>query len=222
MSNKCSRCKRHFETVYSQNSRGQKALCLGCLVTPRAPQAGHAVRIIRSQDALIKDGSIGVLEGIADRDLAPDTQVQVCFNFSAFRGYSYGFDTESCSASGGPSFYIRAGELRPTGSVTEVLFWRWKNEIMGRDRGEEYTLTVPVWEYAAGHLFADCAVEAASVADFLDRYYKPERYRGRGPEYAATLLASHEADFARGGFDLISHHDSVTGLTVAFFGPKAT
>lgn len=216
----CSRCKQEARAIYPQDSRGGNALCLNCLVTSRAPQAGHAVRIVRSLDPLVADGSIGILEGIADRDLAPESQVQVCFNFSAFRGYSYGFDTESCSASGGPSFYIHAGALRPTGTVTEVRFWRWKNEIAGRDQGEAYSLTVPLWEYAAGHLFADCAVTAESVANFLDHYYKPDRYRGRGPEYAATLLASHEADFARDGFDLISHHDSVTGKTVAFFGSQ--
>jgi hypothetical protein len=62
-------------------------------------------------------------------------------------------------------------------------------------------------------------VEAASVEDFLDHYYKPERFRGRGEEYAAALIASHTADFERDGYDVISHHDSVTRETVAFFGP---
>lgn len=64
----------------------------------------------------------------------------------------------------------------------------------------------------------DDRVEAASVADFLDRYYRPDRYRGRGEEYAAGLLASHQQDFAKHGYDLISRHDSVTGQAVAYFG----
>jgi len=68
-------------------------------------------------------------------------------------------------------------------------------------------------------LFRDCAVKASSLDDFLNRYYKPERYRGRGEAYAATLRASHQADLERDGCDVISRHDSVTGQTVAYF-PK--
>mgnify|MGYP001593244694 CR=1 FL=1 len=70
-------------------------------------------------------------------------------------------------------------------------------------------------------LFRDCQVSADNVADFLLRFYKSERYHGRGEDYAAALLASHEADFANDGFDVISRHDSVTGKTVAFYGPFA-
>lgn len=47
-------------------------------------------------------------------------------------------------------------------------------------------------------------VEANSVADFLARYYKPERYTGRGEDYAACLLASHEEHLAEEGFFLRS------------------
>ena len=67
-------------------------------------------------------------------------------------------------------------------------------------------------------MFQDNKVNADSVADFLDRYYKPDRYRGRGDDYAAVLLASHERDFAQQGYDIISRWDSVTGQVVAFFG----
>ena len=69
-------------------------------------------------------------------------------------------------------------------------------------------------------LFADNAVPAKSIEDFLNRYYKPERFRGRGEEYAACLIASHQRDFDREGYDIISHHDSVTGQVVAYFGPS--
>jgi hypothetical protein len=70
-----------------------------------------------------------------------------------------------------------------------------------------------------GASYWDCRVDAQDVADFLSRYYKPSRYTGRGPEYAAVLLASHQADFDRNGWDTISHYDSRSGEEVAFFGP---
>lgn len=66
--------------------------------------------------------------------------------------------------------------------------------------------------------FMQYKVTAESVEDFLERYYKPDRYHGRGEEYAAVLLASHQADFEQHGYDIISHHDSVTGQVVAFYG----
>jgi len=67
-------------------------------------------------------------------------------------------------------------------------------------------------------MFEQYEVYALSVSDFLDRYYKPDRYKGRGEEYAKCLLASHEANYERDGYDIISHHDSVTGNVVAYFG----
>ena len=66
-------------------------------------------------------------------------------------------------------------------------------------------------------MFKNNRVEADSVADFLERYYKKALYHGRGAEYAAGLLASHEKDFELYGYDIISHHDSVTGEVVAYF-----
>lgn len=57
-----------------------------------------------------------------------------------------------------------------------------------------------------------------TVAEFLDRYYRPDRYTGRGEEYAATLLKSHEEDFNELGVDWISKHDSLTGSVVSFYG----
>jgi len=69
--------------------------------------------------------------------------------------------------------------------------------------------------------FANCRVQATSVEDFLDRYYLPARYRGRGAEYAASVLASHQRDFSQRGFDIISRHESVTGEVVAYFAAPA-
>ena len=69
-------------------------------------------------------------------------------------------------------------------------------------------------------MFGDNAVQASSVKDFLDRYYRADRYTGRGTEYADALVASHQQSFAKHGFTIISRHDSRTGEVVAFFGPQ--
>jgi len=57
-------------------------------------------------------------------------------------------------------------------------------------------------------------VNCDTTEEFLDRYYKPDRFRGRGEEYAQVLIDSHEQDFIKDGYDLISYHDSVLGVTV--------
>jgi len=61
--------------------------------------------------------------------------------------------------------------------------------------------------------------DVTDIKSFLDKYYKPDRYTGRGEEYARILLTSHETDFLTTGYDLISHHDSVTGNAVLFGNP---
>ena len=67
-------------------------------------------------------------------------------------------------------------------------------------------------------LFDRYAVDAESVTDFLARYYRRERYAGRGADYAACLLRSYEGDFEELGICWISHHDNVTGDVVSFLG----
>ncbi len=89
------------------------------------------------------------------------------------------------------------------------------------DQAEQAAMTAPAPRTWEQRLFVNDQVPAASVADFLNRYYKPERYHGRGAEYAAILLAAYEEDFAREGYVIISHHDNVTGKIVAYFGPEA-
>lgn len=54
-----------------------------------------------------------------------------------------------------------------------------------------------------------------SVEEFLSRYYKAERYTGRGADYAALLLASYNREMSERGYCFISSHDSVTGRTVS-------
>ena len=66
-------------------------------------------------------------------------------------------------------------------------------------------------------LYQKYRVEAGSVADFLTRYYKADRYTGRGAAYAATLLASYEAEVAAKGYCIICHYDSVTGQCVSYY-----
>ncbi len=67
-------------------------------------------------------------------------------------------------------------------------------------------------------LFKSSEVEADSVEDFLNRYYKPTRYTGRGKAYAKGLLKSHQQAFEKYGYDIISRHDSMRGEVVAYFG----
>jgi hypothetical protein len=66
-------------------------------------------------------------------------------------------------------------------------------------------------------LFWDDRVKAKSVKDFLEKYYRPDRYHQRGEDYATAVLASHEKDFSEEGWTFITHHDSVTGENVSFF-----
>ena len=61
-------------------------------------------------------------------------------------------------------------------------------------------------------------VKAKSVVDFLDRYYKPNRFRGRGEEYANILIKSHTDFFNKWGDDIISRHDCVLGEAVKLIG----
>ena len=59
-------------------------------------------------------------------------------------------------------------------------------------------------------------VEAESVKDYLDRFYKPDRYTGRGTVYAEGLLKSYEEEYIKRGFIYTSRHDNVTGSSIAW------
>ena len=69
-------------------------------------------------------------------------------------------------------------------------------------------------------LWSKSAVRADSVEDFCNRFYRMDRFAGRGEEYKAIVLASQREDLAKNGFCCISCHDSCTGLSVAWFGGK--
>ena len=68
-------------------------------------------------------------------------------------------------------------------------------------------------------MFEKNAVQAASVEDFLNRYYKRSRFHRRGTEYADAVIASHKYAFEVHGYTIISRHESTTGDVVAYFGP---
>ena len=67
----------------------------------------------------------------------------------------------------------------------------------------------------------DAVTDVNTVEEFLRRYYKPDRYTGRGAEYAACVLKSHTEHLQRHGYDLISRHESVTGQVVTFYPPQS-
>jgi len=52
-------------------------------------------------------------------------------------------------------------------------------------------------------------VEAESVEDYLDRYYKKDRMTD-------TLLESYEKEYKENGYVCTSHHDNVTGDFIAW------
>lgn len=70
-------------------------------------------------------------------------------------------------------------------------------------------------------LFRDDAVVATSLDDFLDRFYKPDRYRGRGEAYAAVIRAGAKNDLCEYGFTWMSRYESVTGRVVAYYPAAA-
>lgn len=67
--------------------------------------------------------------------------------------------------------------------------------------------------------FADCRVPAASVRDFISRYYRGDRLHGierEIPGYVETVVAYHERYYAAQGLTIIGRHESTTGQPVAW------
>lgn len=63
------------------------------------------------------------------------------------------------------------------------------------------------------HKVTDCT----TVAEFCDRYYKHERYYGRGKEYADVCLKYHQKNYDELGYTMLSRHESRTGEAVTFY-----
>lgn len=59
-------------------------------------------------------------------------------------------------------------------------------------------------------------VKARSVKDYLKKYYKRDRYTGRGKEYAQSLLESYQEEYKKRGYIVTSHHDNVVGEIIAW------
>lgn len=71
--------------------------------------------------------------------------------------------------------------------------------------------------YSTYESFKKYQVEADNIEDFLNRFYKPDRYTGRGEVYTDTLLRSRQLDVQADGFTWISRHDSITGRCVSYY-----
>jgi hypothetical protein len=67
------------------------------------------------------------------------------------------------------------------------------------------------------NLFKKYAVEANSLEEFLEKHTKHSRHAGRGSEYVAIRIASHQEDIDKYGFTFITHHDSKSGEIVAYY-----
>ena len=66
--------------------------------------------------------------------------------------------------------------------------------------------------------FKENAVDdVSSVEEFLKRYYKKDRYEGRGLEYAQLILAKCKKEFEEQGMTYMSRFESVTGEVVSFY-----
>lgn len=65
------------------------------------------------------------------------------------------------------------------------------------------------------------AIGCTDIADFLDTYYRHDRYKGRGEEYAAAVLSSAQKSVEQHGHTLISRHDSTLGQAVWYYGTAA-
>jgi len=60
-----------------------------------------------------------------------------------------------------------------------------------------------------------------SVVEFLDKYYKPSRFRLRGEEYANAVIKSAEEEIKNYGCTLASRHESNLGVAVWYYPDKS-
>jgi hypothetical protein len=60
--------------------------------------------------------------------------------------------------------------------------------------------------------------DVSTIEEFCNKYYKPDRFKNRGQEYMDCVIKSDYKDMENYGYVIISHHDSITGEVVAFYG----
>jgi hypothetical protein len=116
------------------------------------PTPGDLVRMVNSDDCLIDDGTIGIIDGSLGKvggvhKEEDGKSFRVCFNhykphFNAEHGY--------VSTSGGPVYFINPEDLKFTGEMKKQTFWRWKNGFPGEGNGVDIVRPAFVWEYDGG------------------------------------------------------------------------
>lgn len=86
---------------------------------PAIPMPGDFVQVQNSTDALISDGSYGVIEGVRGQKRE---KYLICFNPSPMP-WGGGPEDRCVNSSGGPALYIKSNKLKPTGDVIEAVFY---------------------------------------------------------------------------------------------------
>jgi len=99
------------------------------------PLPGDLVMMRNSDDCLVKDRSLGVIEGTVGQY---EEEYLVCFNDSTFN------DGKIVNASGGPAYYIDSSRLKPSPRIVNKRFWKWK-DYPRADGGESYFKSCKVW-----------------------------------------------------------------------------
>ncbi len=118
------------------------------------PQGGDAVRLAVPWMG-VDAGAIGVMGGYVGQ-VPEDATTSICFRAHTFRGrgaYPYdGTARQVVSCSGGPATIATdIADLAPTGDTITLRVWRWDHRGPGAGHGEDYTVTVPVWEWTPAH-----------------------------------------------------------------------
>lgn len=68
------------------------------------------------------------------------------------------------------------------------------------------------------NLFRKYAVQdVKNVAEFCNKYYKPERFQQQGEQYMKAVLDTCREEVKNQGYTIISKHDSITGKVVSFY-----
>ena len=68
--------------------------------------------------------------------------------------------------------------------------------------------------------FKEHEVKADNLEEFLKRYTKRRAHEERGVEYIKARIKSHSEHLEKYGYTFITHHDSVTGEIVSYYGNK--
>jgi len=98
---------------------------------------GDLVRVLATDDSLIKVGRYGVISGVIGER---KSLLDVTFNYTTpYR------DDKVVSASGGPVRGIKASNLRYAGKK-QTTFWRFEHDIPTAGGGKNFTKSVNVWE----------------------------------------------------------------------------